>query len=437
METPTNVLLITVDTLRADRLGCYGYPRVTSPNIDALAAQGALAERFFCAGIPTQPSYTTLYTGQHPIRHGVIAHGGQAELAKDAPFLPQAFLREGYTTCAVDNLARIKQWFARGYEFYIDPSVRRPLLIGVTCEELNARIVPWLHAHASEPFFMMLHYWDPHSPLVPPAKYRDLFYQGNPTDPENRSLDKWWEHPLGSLARETWLRRPDGRVTDAAYVEALYDQEVRHLDDAIGELMGTLDQLGIADETLVVLLGDHGESFTEHGIFFDHHGLYDCTIRIPLIVRWPGQVPAGRRLPQLLQHQDVAPTLLEAAGITIPDETDGVSRWPLLTGRVDGDTASGYDRIFTCESTWQAKWSIRTETHKLIVSREPDRYGNPERELYDLIADPGETRNLAGVEPALARELERDLEEWIACQLEEVGRTEDPVRAGGTSIRGV
>jgi arylsulfatase A-like enzyme len=434
MDTPTNVLLITVDTLRADHLGCYGYARETSPHIDALARQGTLAERFFCAGIPTQPSYTTLYTGQHPITHGVVAHGGRFELAKDAPFLPQIFLRDGYTTCAVDNLARVKAWFGRGYEFYIDPSVRRPLLIGVTCEELNGRLIPWLQRHHDEPFFALVHYWDPHAPLVPPAQYRHLFYEGNPTDPANRSLERWWEHPLGALARDTWLRRPDGHVTDAAYVEALYDQEVRHLDDGIGEVLATLDQLGLADDTLVLLFGDHGESFTEHGIFFEHHGLYDCTLRVPFIARWPGRIPAGRRLPQLLQHQDIAPTLLEAAGIPVPEEMDGCSFWPLLSGEAED---AGRDRIYSCESTWQAKWCVRTRTHKLIVARAPDRYGNPDRELYDLEADPGETQNLAEAQPGLVAALERDLEDWIAGRLSALGRDEDPVRAHGVSIRGV
>ena len=433
-----NILLIAVDTLRADRLGCYGYPRPTSPNIDALAAQGALAERFFCAGIPTHPSFTTLYTGQHPIHHGIVAHSPRNQLAKDAPFLPQLLLGEGYTTCAVDNLAQGRQWFRRVYEFYVDPSVRQILMMDVSAEELNGRAIPWLQQHRDERFFLTIHYWDPHWPLTPPPKYRSLFYEGNPVDPDNHALDKWWEHPLGAMARDTWLRRPEGVVTDPAYVEALYDQEIRHLDDAIGELMATLDQLGLAENTLVVFVADHGESLTEHGIYVDHHGLYDCTIRIPLIARWPGRIPAGRRLMPLLQHQDVAPTLLDAAGIVIPDEIDGVSRWSLLTGENGGAAgngqAGGYDRLFTCECTWQKKWSIRTETHKFILAREPDSYGTPDRELYDLIADPGENRNLAETEPDLARALEQELEGWIAARLDEFDRAEDPVREQPVSL---
>ncbi len=165
-----NILLITVDALRADHLGCYGYKHPTSPNIDALAAQGVLAERMFCPGIPTQPSYTTIYTGQHPITHGIVAHGGgsRARLSEDAPFLTEALVSAGYTTCAVDTLLQERPWFGRGYEYYINPGVRRTLMIGITCEEINARTISWLRTQAEEPFFLFLHYWDTHTPLTPP-----------------------------------------------------------------------------------------------------------------------------------------------------------------------------------------------------------------------------------------------------------------------------
>lgn len=430
MDRRPNVLVFAVDTLRADHLGCYGYGRNTSPNIDSLAAQGARAERFVCAGLPTQPSFTTLYTGQHPITHGVVAHGGRAQLSREAPFLPQLLLAEDYTTCGVDNLAQTRPWFGRGYEYYIDPSVRHPLALDVSCEELNARVIPWLRAHRDEPFFMLVHYWDPHWPLVPPVRYRDLFYHGNPTDPTNHALDAWWEHPLGALARDTWLRRPEGLVTDPAYVEALYDQEIRHLDDGVGEVLGALDELGLTDDTLVLLLGDHGESMTEHGIFFTHHGLYDATLRVPFIARLPGQIEPGVRLKPHLQHHDVAPTILDAVDIVPPSEMDGESFWGLLTGSSEG----GRSRAFSCECTWQAKWCVRTDTHKFILSREVDRYGTADRELYDLVADPAEERNLVGDHPEVARRLEDELENWIATRLAELGKAEDPLREHGVSL---
>jgi arylsulfatase A-like enzyme len=328
---------------------------------------------------------------------------------------------------------RQRVWFGRGYEYYIDPSVRHMLFLAVTCEELNGRAVHWLRTHADVPFFMFIHYWDPHTPYTPPDRYRDLFYDGdNPTDPNNHALAPWWHTPLGAVARETWLRTVDGLVTDPAYVTALYDQEVRYVDEAVGELVATLDELGLARRTLVVVLADHGESMTEHGIFFEHYGLYDCTLRIPFVARWPGHLPQGARVPHLLQMTDIAPTLLEAAGLPIPDTMEGHSFWKLLTGeRQDG----GHKAIFSLECTWQAGWSLRTDRHKFTLARQPDASGNLPRELYDLTADPKEENNLVAVRPELAAAMEAELESWIVERLRALRREKDPLLEQGVSLR--
>ena len=430
MARKPNVVLIVVDTLRADHLGCYGHTNDTSPRIDKLAADGVLFEREICSAIPTQPSFTTLFTGQHPITHGIVGHGGTAQLAKDAPYLSQFLLGSGYTTCAIDNLIRERHWFGRGFEFYIDPSVRRPLLLGVTCEELNARAIPWLKAHANEQFFFFIHYWDPHWPLDPPQRYRHLFYAGDPTDPDNHSLDGWWKDPLGVLARDTWLRSRKGVITDAKYVEALYDQEIRHLDDGVAELLDALDQTGQADNTLVILTGDHGESMTEHGIFFSHHGLYDSTLHVPLIMKWPGKIAPGTRHRQLCQTIDVAPTIMDAAGLRIPKSFEGRSLWPLASG---ASAEGGHEKVVSLECTWKAQWSLRTDRYKFILSRTPNS-DEPPRELYDLKADPGETRNLVEEQRELAADMEADLERWIAEGLRAAGRAKDPVAEQGATL---
>jgi len=431
MNTKPNIILISIDALRADHLGCYVYHRATSPYIDALAGEGVLLERFICPAIPTHPSYTTLYTGQHPITHGIVAHVGKNELDREAPFLPELFLQAGYTTCAVDNLWRGRLWFGRGYEYYIDPSIRRPLHLGVTCEELNAVTIPWLRAHAEEPFFLFMHYWDPHYPFVPPDRFRHLFYEGNPTDPDNHSLDEWWKHPIGAFARDTWLRMLTGVVTDVEYVRAQYDGEVRYVDEGIGNLLVALDKLGLAENTLVVLTADHGESMGEHGIFFEHHGLYEATVRVPLIVRWPGHLPGGVRLPQMFEMDDLAPTILDAVGLLIPRVMEGRSFWKLLTG-VGED--NGRERVISLECSWQAKWSLRTDRYKFILAREPDFYGSPPRELYDLVADPGEKHNIAKERPEIAAKMEVELEGWIADRLRALGRSEDPLREHGLTV---
>src|SRR5262245_50189320 len=151
--TRPNVLFLTIDSLRADHLSCYGYPHATSPYMDALAEQGVLCDKMFVSVLPTQPSYTTFYTGQHPIHHGIIGHGGANELSPDAPFLPEILSAAGYATCALDSLWGERSWFGRGYEYYINPGMRHQLNLSVACEELNARAIPWLREHASEPFF--------------------------------------------------------------------------------------------------------------------------------------------------------------------------------------------------------------------------------------------------------------------------------------------
>ena len=148
-----NIVFIVIDTLRASRLGCYGYPLPTSPAIDALAAEGVLFENCFAPGIPTTPAHTTMFTGMHPITHNIVCHGGQADLSRKIPVLPERMQLLNYTTAAVDNLYDIKPWLARGYEFYINPSFRHKMRLLVTCEEINARAVPWIQQHKEEPFF--------------------------------------------------------------------------------------------------------------------------------------------------------------------------------------------------------------------------------------------------------------------------------------------
>lgn len=432
MHDKTNIVLLTVDSLAANHLGCYGYKRETSPFLDSLANENVLAERFYTPAVPTHPSYTTLLTGQYPISHNIVSQGGRAEISRDAPSLPELFLQAGYVTCAVDNLWRQRYWFGRGFEYIIDPSTRGNRLHTIECDELNQRAIPWLQSHADDPFFLYMHYWDPHWPYLAREKYRHLFYSGNPTDPNNHSLDRWWDDYMGTVARDTWLKTPQGPITDANYVTALYDQQIRRLDDGMRDIITAIDHLGIAGQTLIVFLADHGESMTEHDVFYDHTGLHDTVLHVPLIVRLPGRVQSGVRLPQMLQHVDVAPTLLEAAGLPIPDSLEGRSFWKLATGE---EQAGGYDAIISMECSWRACWSIRTDRYKYFLGREPDEDGNILRELYDLESDPGEERNIVAADPETAAALEAQLEAWIAKRMRIAGRDEDPLREQGSSFR--
>jgi arylsulfatase A-like enzyme len=173
---------------------------------------------------------------------------------------------------------------------------------------------------------------------------------------------------------------------------------------------------------------------TEHGIFFDHHGLYEPTLHIPLIVRAPGRLPAGSRIPSLLQNHDLAPTLLEAAGVPAPRTMEGQSFWKLLTGEIAN---GGREEVICCECTLQQKWCLRTRDYKFILSREQDVYGTAMRELYDLRSDPREERNIAEERPQVAAEMERRLESWIADRLRQLRRSQDPLVEQGISLKGI
>jgi arylsulfatase A-like enzyme len=425
-----NVLLILVDTLRADHLGCYGYPLPTSPTIDAVARQGVRFESCYAPCIPTTPAHTTLYTGMHPISHNIVCHGGSVDLDRRIPVLPELLQRAGYTTCAVDNLFDQKPWLARGYEFYVNPSHRHRMRLLISCEEVNRRAVPWLRAHAAEPFFMFVHYWEPHTPYLPPERYRRFWRGGDPCDPAVHSLEPIRSTPFWEMWGDIWFRKL-GPITDVDYVTSLYDGEIRHADDGVAELLDTLDHTGLAEDTLVAITADHGEVMARNGIFFDHHGLYEENIRVPLILRWPARLSGGRAVTGFVQQQDLAPTLLRLAGATVPDRMDGRDLMPAACGDTDEPV---WNEVVCCECTWQAKWALRTADRKLILARQPDPYGMPMRELYELSADPGENNNLAETDQPTADAMEQRLEQWIADGLARNGRTEDPLRAQGITL---
>ena len=424
-----NIVFIVVDTLRASRLGCYGYPKATSPTIDRLAAEGVRFENCFAPGIPTTPAHTTMFTGMHPINHNIVCHGGKVDLNPKFPMLAEQMQRAGYTTAAVDNLYSMKHWFARGFEFYINPASRRKLGLLVACEDINNRAIPWIKHHKTEPFFLFLHYWEPHTPYMPPEKYRTFYPAGrDPFSKDHSNFEAIKRQPFWGMFGDTWFNKL-GPVTDAEYIASLYDAEIRHVDDGIAQILDTLQTEGLAEDTLVVLTGDHGESMYQHDIFFDHHGLYDDIIHVPLIMRHPS-FDVGCR-DQLVQHTDIAPTLLSAVGAKVPDTMEGKNLLPLARRESDEEL---YKQIIACECTWQAKWAIRTKTEKLILSRESDHHFMPRRELYELSNDPLEEINLAETNTIMADKLEQELEAWIANQLTLSGRMLDPLVEQGITL---
>ncbi|MBX6771641.1 MAG: sulfatase-like hydrolase/transferase [Chloroflexi bacterium] len=222
-----------------------------------------------------------------------------------------------------------------------------------------------------------------------------------------------------------------GGVTDIAFPVAQYDAEIAYVDVAVAQVLNRLEELGLAADTLVILTADHGEVLDDHEGYFDHHGLYDANVHVPLIMRLPGRLPAGRIVEEFVRLFDIAPTILDLLG-----ETDlahergmtGQSILPLLAG------AAGPEALYLTECTWMRKRGIRTREWKLIRALEPDFHGLPPIQLFDLTADPREQRNLAFERPEVVAELSARLDAWIAQRRAATGLP-DPIEEQQITLR--
>jgi arylsulfatase len=402
------VIVASLDTLRADHLSCFGYERQTTPNLDRMANEGALFTNVFANDIPTQPAHTSIFTGRFGINSGIVSHFfPPARLEKTMPWLPSLVKDAGRPTGAVDHLFVMKDWFIRGYETYMVPPGRSRS----PASTVNSLAFPWIEEHAHEDFFLFAHYWDAHIPYVAPDPYRQLFTEVSSSWRDPELQEKLLSRPTYPLFKRN-LYDPVGDIPNLDYLTDLYDAEIAYLDSQIGELTKKLDQLGILEDTMIVLFGDHGENMTEHDAWFDHAGLYDTVVHVPVII-WQPKVVAPKKIDAIVQLVDLFPTLCELLDIDIPEGTDGASLRPLMSGERDVQ----YDEAFLSECTWQAKRAIRTPEWKYIDCYEPGVYDRSGPELYHLPSDPDEQTNLAKLEPAVVDDLHARLQQWIDRQL--------------------
>ncbi len=422
-----NLLWIVVDCLRRDHLGCYGYQRDTSPNLDRFAAEGIRLTEVVSPHIPTQPAHTTLFTGRDVFSHQIVAQGGRRELSPEIPLLPRVLASHGYATAAVDNIGR---WFEPAFEQYVhyprwnhDGSL--PWRNG---EEVTARARKLLGrlSTGGRPFFLFLHYWDPHTPYLPPPPYHRRYYSGDERAAHHTSMDPVWASPWFNSYFREWM---DG-VRDIEYVKAEYDACIRYSDACIGELLAYLDSLGKRDDTVVIVQADHGEELDDHGCWFDHHGLYDTNVRIPVLIRTPDRRWCGATADGMCSMVDLAPTALDLIGRN-PTEIEGDGR--SLVGLLAGEEPGRGD-IYLTECTWMRKRGWRTDRWKWIEALEPDMYGRPTHELYDLLSDPGERVNLAEREPEIRAELHARMLEHLDRRLRETGLP-DPLLEQADALR--
>lgn len=409
-----NVLFILVDTLRADHLTAYGYRRSTSPAIQAeLADRGVVVETAYSQAPWTVPSVASLLTGQYP---GEVLSGPLESFVvpAEADTMAERFQAMGYQTAAIygNFVLRDANGFGQGFETrFTPPAVAESNLLHA--DTVNRRALPWLRAHQHDPFFLYVHYMDPHDPYNSP----DLVDGRSPFFPDYRgNLSGLWIHGLytGGLK----LTDPE---RDLTHIQALYDSEIRHVDRAVEELLATLEP-EVAANTLIVLTADHGEEFLDHGGWKHGQTLYQEQIHVPLIFRWDHRFPAGRRLSGSVQLLDLLPTLLAATGSEALPQWQGINLLPALEGTTAlprraafaQHLASGPLRaavvvegkklmLFNREETFEPANALIEHLWRL------DRDRMARQELYDLESDPGERSNLAMQRPELAAVLEAAL----------------------------
>lgn len=398
-------------------MSLYGYSRLTTPHMDKYIAGGTAFVQHFSPHIPTTPGYASMFTGMDVFGLDVVALRHRGGLPEHLRTLPEILGARGYQTVCVGfggNPA------SRGFQKYIEFSGWGPAAVGgrsPKAENLNRAAFPELERLAAQgqPFFLFLRHMDPHSPYLPPQPFERIFYQGNECDPDNRSLDRMKAFKPFRDYILSWL--PPG-CTDKEYVIAQYDGALAYMDACMASFFEKLSALGLSNDTLVVLTSDHGETLHDHECYYDHHGLYDPTLRIPLAFVWPGRVAAGSRFADCTQMKDLCPTILDLMGVKTGMRFDGRSLVPLLKGR----KRVPEPEFYITECTWMRKHGWRTPHWKLIRALEPDFHFKPEVELYDLIRDPGENRNLADQEPGVVRMLEARMESHIARREKETGR---------------
>ena len=415
MAEKPNLIFFGIDSLRRDHMSLYGYERLTTPHIDRFAESGAVFENCFSPHIPTTSGYGAMLTGMDCFSTSLVALRHKGDIAEGIRTLPEILGDNGYESTCV-GFSNVS---SRGFDNYLAFQSWGNWEQGRLhkAENLNAVAIGELKrlAAGDKPFFLFMRHMDTHAPYLPPAPFERLFYQGDECDPSNNSLKPIFDFKPFCDFFGTWF--PPG-CTDKDYVIAQYDGEIAYMDACIANLLQAVSDLGLDDDTLIVLDSDHGETLYDHECYFDHHGLYEPTLGVPLIFRLPGKVPADKRICGYTTLMNVTPTILDILGVEAAIDFDGES----LLGEMNGSPRRPNDEFYITECTWMRKHGWRTPQWKYIHALEPDMHFKPEIELYNLVDDPEENVNLAEREPKVVKMLEDRMQAWIAKREEQTGR---------------
>ncbi|HPR62678.1 MAG TPA: sulfatase [Thermoanaerobaculia bacterium] len=398
---PGRVIVITIDTLRADHLSCYGYPRDTSPSLDAFARSEAVRfkEAYACSSW-TLPSMMSFFTSLTPPQHGVEDRG--TRLNPIVPTLATAFKVQGWNTSAFITHIYVSHiyGFEKGFDEFLELSIDWNYREGqqLRADQLNEAVFPWLESHGKQKYFLYLHYFDPHFPYDPPSPYDEKF-----SDPGyDGEADGSIGYLLSYLDRTRLMSNED-----LQQVVGLYDGEIAYADHHIGRLFSRLKELDLWQDSLIVVMADHGEEFQDHGSVHHIRTLYQEVVHVPLLIKLPGRPSSSLRkvVPERISLLDLGPTILRLSNLSAPPSFSGRPFDSLM--REPGKDRTIYARTRRHASD---KAAIIRQRFKLI---HPFGTNHDPEELYDLREDPGEQRSLLQDKTEVADQLRKEIEDYM------------------------
>lgn len=447
------IIYLDLDSLRPDHLSGYGYGRETTPRMDRLIQEGTRFTRAYCNSSPCVPSRASLVSGRFGICHGALTHwstGGEFQFPcdgnqylKQAPLLPRHLQQHGYRTATFSSFAdrHIAPWFLSGWSETHNTSLKRG---AESAEEVNSLVLPWLQQHGhEEDYFVHIQYWDVHRTYTVDRAYADSFVrQPPPAWPDQQAIE---EHAAnyGPFSATELFPNESGRspvetmpdqVTSLDEWRTLvdgYDGALRYLDAQVGRVLDTLDELGVLDETAIIISADHGEAMGEQGIYGDHVCAGEAVHNIPMVVRWPGRAQPDAVVEDLTYNVDLQPTICELLGLPVPSGWDGDSFAAALAGR----ERQRRSHIVWDHALYSCQRAVRTDDWLFIRTYHPGLFPFDEEILYDMASDPHQTRNVAHEHPGVVRELDRLRQTWVDRNLDKMDGRPDPLmevaRSGG------
>lgn len=434
---PQGVILIQADTLRPDHLGLYGHRRDTAPFLNRMATEGAVFKHVFAQAGWTKVSTPSIMTSLYPSTHGVFTLDDRLPAA--ATTLAEVYRQAGYATLGLSSVmftgqyTNLHQGFEELHEQVSLTDAGGPYT-SKTAREYVDRAAEWIERHRDIPFFIYLHVFDPHSPYEPRRPFDALWADQSKRDEHVRQFEALRKTIADPFLAARGMATPEemtaAGVDPAAYIaydKDWYDSSIRGLDVELARLFERLRSAGLDDRTAVVFLSDHGEEFQEHGRMWHGQSTYGEMARVPLVVRWPGHVPAGLVVDQAVQLIDVMPTLLDLSRLTHPEGLQGQSLVPLFqkpgSGTTNGDPVPGWRQrpaIVEKQPMGQPGYPNAAESYAIIDGgwklvhnkvRPPER---PEFELFDAVRDPFDQVNVADKHPEIVQRLAKTLEGWRA-----------------------